>query len=247
VIGALRWAVAFLTMLPVAPRREPRAGELARSAAFFPLVGALVGAAGWGVDWVSMDHVPDLVRGLLVVTALALLTRALHLDGLADTVDGLGSMRKRERMLQIMRDPHIGAFGAVMLMVVILLQAASIAEIAAPVRLGAVLAATVASRLTMTLAGWLLPYARPSGTGSPFIGQVRWWAAAVALLLGGACAWAGGGTSALWGLGVGVGVGLIVALLTALKLKGATGDTLGASGELAQTAVLIWAAAGMMH
>jgi adenosylcobinamide-GDP ribazoletransferase len=242
VIRAFRWAIAFLTVLPVAPRGRPREGELARAAAFFPLVGAGVGLACWGVDLASTDRLPALVRGLLVVAAGTVLTRALHLDGLADTADGLGSMRDRAGMLEVMRDPHVGAFGAAALVIVILIQAVCIAEIPAATRAEAIMAVAVASRLSMTLAAWMLPYAREKGTGSEFVGRVRLWAALLACAFAASCAWAAGRLDSLVTLGVGVGVGLVVSVLIALRLKGATGDTLGASGEIAQTAALVWAA-----
>ena len=143
-IRAFRWAIAFLTVLPVAPRGKPREGELARAAAFFPLVGAGVGLACWGVDLASAARLPALLRGLLVVAAGTVLTRALHLDGLADTADGLGSMRDRASMLEVMRDPHVGAFGAAALVIVILIQAVCIAELPAGARAGTIMAAAVA-------------------------------------------------------------------------------------------------------
>lgn len=241
-IRAFRWAVAFLTVLPVAPRGEPREGELARAAAFFPLVGAGVGLACWGVDLACTDRLPALVRGLLVVATGTILTRALHLDGLADTADGLGSMRDRAGMLEVMRDPHVGAFGAAALVTVILVRAACIAEIPAPARLGAITAAAVASRLSMTVACSILPYAREKGTGSMLIGNIRLWAALLACVLAASCAWAAGRLDSLVTLGVGAAAGVVVSALFALRLRGATGDTVGASGEIAGAAALVWAA-----
>jgi len=237
VIRALRWAVAFLTILPVAPRGAPRAGELGRSAAFFPLVGALVACACFAADLALSGRVPGLVRGLLVVAWGAILTRALHLDGLADAADGLACMKGRERALDVMRDPHVGAFGALALVIVVLVQAASLSEVSADARLAGLVAAATSSRFVMALAGFAFPYARERGTGAGFAGCVPAWALAFA------CAFGAGGTRGLVLLGVGTAGGLAFAALAAVKFRGVTGDVLGASGEVAQTVALVWATA----
>lgn len=250
-IRAFRWAVAFLTIVPLAPRGAPREGELARAAAFFPVVGAAIGLACWGVDLACAGRLPDLVRGLLVVAAGVALSRALHLDGLADTADGLGSMRDRAGTLEVMRDPHVGSFGAAALVIVVLLQAVCISEIPAAERVGAIVAAAVASRVSMTLGCWVLPYARAEGKGSGLVGKVRLWAALVACVSAAGCAWGagllGGGTidrvDSLVTLGAAAGAGFVVSIVLALRLRGATGDTLGASGEIAETIALVWVAA----
>lgn len=238
-----RLALSLLTIAPVAPRGEMREGEFARAAAFYPLIGALVGLVGWAVDSACGARVPELVRGLLVVASWAVVTRGLHLDGLADTVDGLATLGGREKALSVMRDPRIGALGAAALVIVVATQAASIAGLpgAASSRGGALVAAAVASRLAMTLSAWLLPSARETGLGALVIGRVRMPVTLAACALAAACAFAAGRESALATLAVGCGAGLVASGVAALKLRGATGDTLGASGEIAQTAALVWA------
>ncbi len=242
-IRPLRWAVSFLTVLPAAPRGGPREGELGRSTAFFPLAGAAVGLAGWAVDAACGGALPPLVRGLLVVSAGVLLTRGLHLDGLADTADGLGSLRDRDGMLEVMRDPHVGAFGAAAIALVIFLQAACVAGIEPSRRLGTLVAAAAASRLVMALACRLFPYARKEGTGAGFVGRAPLWAPVVALVLAAGASWAAGRVPALAIAGAGTAAGLLFAALVAWRLRGVTGDVLGAAGEVAQTAGLIWACA----
>lgn len=108
-------ALQFLTRLPVPAVRDFQADELARSAAWFPLVGLLLGgllallglAAGPFDPWLA---------ALLVLLAWVWLTGGLHLDGLADTFDALGAAhRDRERFLQVLSDPHVGSFGVIAL------------------------------------------------------------------------------------------------------------------------------------
>src|SRR2546427_671532 len=103
-------ALAFLTILPVRPRGDPAA--LGRAAAWFPAVGALVGLAAGGA-WVAAEPaLGSAVAGVLALVVLVVLTGALHQDGLADCADGLGVRGDRARRLAVMRDPSIGAFGA---------------------------------------------------------------------------------------------------------------------------------------
>jgi adenosylcobinamide-GDP ribazoletransferase len=242
-LRALRWAAAFLTILPVAPRGEPRDGELGRSTAFFPLVGAAVGLACWGVDTACASVFPNLVRGLLVVAAGVILTRGLHLDGLSDTVDGLGSLRDRDGMLEVMRDPHVGAFGAAMVALVVFIQAACVAEMPASRRGAIFVAGAAAARLVMAVACGLFRYARPEGKAGAFVGRAPAWAPVAACAFAAGAAWAAGRIPALAVAGAASAAGLLVAALVAWKLRGVTGDVLGAAGELTLTTALLLGAA----
>jgi adenosylcobinamide-GDP ribazoletransferase len=185
----------------------------------------------------------------LVVATAAVLTRALHLDGLADSADGLASMRDREGVLEVMRDPHVGAFGATALVIVVLVQAACVAEMPEGGRLAGLVSAALASRATMAVACAVFPYARREGKGGGVVGKVGLAGAAVACASAAALAWGADWvatgdlyrTGALATLGVGSAAGLVVSALMAARLRGATGDTVGASGEIAATASLVWA------
>lgn len=237
-LRSFRWAMSLLTIIPVAPAGPPRDRELARASVFFPAVGALVGLLGWAANSACVARTPDLVRGLFVIGVWAVATRGLHLDGLADTADGLAALGGREKALSAMRDPRIGALGAAALVLVLMTQAACIAGLSD----GRVLVvAATSSRLSMTVSARLFPYARESGLGSGLIGNVSTLGALSACAIASGIVFATGREPALATLGVGCGAGLAVSGLAALKLGGATGDTLGASGELAQTAALAWA------
>jgi adenosylcobinamide-GDP ribazoletransferase len=129
--GGLRLAVSLLTVLPVRFAMPDRA-QARRAMLWAPFVGmGLGGVTALLVALGVFVGLPTLVIGLGAVGALALLTRGMHLDGLADTVDGLGSYAGRERALAIMKAPDVGAFGVVALILVALTQAASVAAVVA--------------------------------------------------------------------------------------------------------------------
>lgn len=141
-----------------------------------PLVGVLLGAAGGAVLvaalWLGITPLP---ASVLAVAAVALLTRGLHLDGLADLADGLGSGRPAEQALDIMKRSDIGPFGVVTLVLTMLVQVAALSEVAAtgagPV---ALVTACVAGRLALTWACRAgVPSARPGGLGAMVAGTVR--------------------------------------------------------------------------
>src|SRR3712207_2732663 len=147
---AVRWtgpleSAALLTALPVPARA---AASTRGVLPWAPLVGLVVGAVAAGVAVLGDRYVSPLTGAVLGVAALAALTRGLHLDGLADTADGLGPLRDRQRALQVMHQGDAGPFGVVALVLVVMLQVACLAALltadagwlaAVAVRSGAVL------------------------------------------------------------------------------------------------------------
>src|SRR5205814_5495570 len=160
VIRQFAAAIAFLTRLPVPSRAAFDTKDVALSMRWFPLVGLLIGgflAAGLRL---FTPIFPTLVAALLIVAIEALLTGALHLDGLADTADGL-SARKREDVLRIMRDHAIGSYGAVALILVVALKAAMIGTlIERGVALPYLAIMPVLGRWSLVLLSATQPYAR---------------------------------------------------------------------------------------
>src|SRR5690349_2704624 len=115
-------ALQFLTIIRV--RTTPPFGErsFGRSAAFFPLVGTMLGAIVWGVDRALTEVCPFSLRNLVAVAVLAVLSRGLHFDGLADSADGLFGSHDPEGRLSIMKDSRIGTFGTLALVGVVLFK-----------------------------------------------------------------------------------------------------------------------------
>ncbi|SCL37799.1 cobalamin-5'-phosphate synthase [Micromonospora rhizosphaerae] len=245
VADGVRLAVTTFTTLPV------RAGRVDRDAAsvamaLAPAVGALLGAVLAGALLLLTQIAPPLVAAAVTVGLAALLTRGLHLDGLADTVDALGSYRRGAAALEIMKKPDVGPFGVVALVLVLLLQAAALAELAGrswPAVLAAVVAATAAGRLGVAVACRRgVPAARPEGLGALVAGTVG----PVALVLGTAAVallavpavpgrpWQGP-------VAVVAALAVAVVLLGHLvrRLGGVTGDVLGATVEIVTTLVYL--------
>ncbi|HYP54911.1 MAG TPA: adenosylcobinamide-GDP ribazoletransferase, partial [Solirubrobacterales bacterium] len=164
-------AVSFLTRLPLGRLGAPSGDALLRGAPLFPLVGAALGAVV-GLAAVGLaEALPPLLAGLLAVALEVVLTGALHVDGLADSADGLGG-RDRESSLAIMRDHSLGAYGASALALDLAIKATAIGALAEADAWGPIVAAFALSRAApLPLA--LLPYAREDdGTGRVLAGRL---------------------------------------------------------------------------
>jgi adenosylcobinamide-GDP ribazoletransferase len=238
-------AVTVLTRL-----RTPRLAGfeeewLARSAAYFPLVGLIVGllsAAAWrcaAVLW------PAAVASLLALAAAAWVTGGLHEDGWADLFDGLAASRERERVLEVMKDSRIGAVGALALFFLLGGKLAALVALPAARVPGALLASHVLSRWSSLPLLWRLPYARPAGgVAQALAGRVtgaRLAAGSVAAALIAALAL---GWSALPAALAAAATTGVAGLFFRARLGGYTGDCLGAANQLTELCVLMTLAAG---
>jgi adenosylcobinamide-GDP ribazoletransferase len=234
-------AVAFLTRVPVARFATIDGADVARGAALFPAVGAGIGAAVGGTAYGLARVLPTLAAAGIALGVGALLTGALHLDGLADTADALGA-RTRDRALEIMRDHQIGAYGATAIALDLLVKASALAVLAEgrAVIVYAIAAGSL-SRAAPVLLGRALPSVREDGAGAAF--RVARAAALVAALIAIGVALTTGGRHGAVLVAVAAGVTVILGAWYRRWLGGGTGDTLGAAAELAETAVLVAAAA----
>jgi adenosylcobinamide-GDP ribazoletransferase len=237
-------AVAFLTRLPMPHPQGPMPPNFVRAHRMFPVVGALIGAAV-GLLCLGLRHVgvPDLAAAALALGAGAVLTGALHEDGLADVADGFGGGRDLASKLEIMRDSRLGTYGALILLVSFATKLSALAAIPD----GHVVQSLIASH---ALAGgvlpWMsmsLPYARKDGlaanAGRPDAATAAI-AAALALAI------------ALLSLSFANALGAaLVACLSAAgmarlaqrQIGGQTGDVLGGAEQVAETVILVLLAA----
>lgn len=255
----LHASIGLFTTVPVAPIAEVTPRTARRAMAAFPVVGLLLGVvaavllglASWlGLAWLG---------AVLAMAVLAWFTGGLHLDGVADTADGLGSRRDAETALAIMKRSDIGPMGVITLVLVLLLDIAALAGLAAHPRghllaPAALVVATVTARVAVvwaTVGG--RETARPGGFGALFAGSSTLAGAvthssAVMVLAAGA-GWLVAGIAGLVALPVAVLAGHVVAHLwqrhLLRRLGGHTGDTFGSLVELTQTTVLVAAALGM--
>jgi cobalamin 5'-phosphate synthase/cobalamin synthase len=225
-------AISFLTRIPVGRFAELDGSAVRRAAPLFPLVGGVIGALGGGIVDVTAGPLPSLAAAALGLGAVALITGALHLDAVADTADAFGGTT-RDRRLEIMRDHAIGSFGAVALVVVLVFEASLLAsEVSA---WSAFAAAAACGRWAALPLAALLPSAREEGTALSNLS-----AASVVLGLLAACAVAVGvrGVEGLAAVGAAALTAGVLGLFFRRWIGGVTGDTLGATSELAQAAAL---------
>lgn len=246
-----RFAAAwrFLTIFPLPFWQGADEGErLARSPGTFPAVGLVLGIGVTAVAAFAGRFLPETATAALMVTLLAYPSGALHLDGLADSADGLLSPgRDREKALAVMKDSRIGAHGAVALVLILLLKYACLASLALPDLLATLVVVPLAGRAAMLFPMAMLPYAREKGLGGLFVFGNRATAPLLAML------WTICAMLAFWGVFeavVGVTAWLTATLLWVWFLKarlgGATGDSYGATCEIAETVVCL-AAAGLLQ
>ena len=232
-------AMTVLTALPLNRRMAASDEDLARSTLFFPVVGLMIGFLLMAVtQWLSPILSPGPLSAVLLAVSI-LLTGGLHLDGLADLCDGLAAGGGRERILSVMKDSHVGAFGVMGLVIVLLLKYSLFLEVIHQGWFRSFLIMGVLSRWAMVLAAFSGRYAREEGTARPFIGQIRrsWFIGSTGITVG--FAWIifkGPGLLAL--LPVFLFVFLFLHYLK-LKIGGLTGDALGALNEITEILVLL--------
>ncbi len=247
-VSAWRLAVGTLTVIPVQPPSRVDRTVAGHAMLLAPLAVLPLAAVTAGIGWLAgLTAWPAPLPGLLVVAVLALGTRAMHLDGLADTVDGLGSGREQDRALEIMRHGDVGPMGVVAVVLVVGVQAVAattlLNSVSDAVLLMIVIAISRSSLLTGCRAG--VPAARPGGLGSAVAGSVSTplgigvGGVAAAILIGAVIAtgrpwWAG-----LLAVAAATLVTFAVVRLAVRRLGGITGDVLGATVELTLTVLLL--------
>lgn len=248
---AWRAALSLFTVIPARAPAELDADALARAMFWLPVVGLLMGliaAGGLAIGAAGgLSVLRQLLGAAVAVALLAALTGGLHLDGLADTADGLGSRRPAAGALAIMRRPDIGPLGVVTLVLVLLLQVTALAAVPRgwPAVAALVLAA-VTGRVAAVLATGV-PAARPGGLGALVAGRTgRAGRVATGLVLLAAVVPAGlalgGAAAALRGLAAalaGLLAGGLVSRAARRRLGGMTGDVFGAIIELSGAIVLL--------
>ncbi|QNP75984.1 adenosylcobinamide-GDP ribazoletransferase [Streptomyces roseirectus] len=251
-LHGLRFAFGTLTVVPVRVHRWDR--EAARGGMLAaPVVGVVVGvcAAALGVGLLALGT-GAMLAAVASVAVPAALTRGLHLDGLADTADGLGSGKPAEDALRIMKQSDIGPFGVLTLVLVLLAQVAALYDTYGEswVRGAfAVVLSAVVARLALTFTARAgVPAARPEGLGAAVAGVVpgRWaWAVGGAVTLcAGAVGWWAGVVTAVPAVVLGVGAAELLLRRCRERFGGVTGDVFGGVAEVAAVVSLVVTAVG---
>jgi adenosylcobinamide-GDP ribazoletransferase len=234
----MRRAIAFLTPLPVG-------GGMPNRFTFdwFPVVGGLIGLGVGSAWWLADRAFAPAVAAVLVVLADLAFTGMLHIDGLADSADGLlPHHRGIARRLEVMAAPGVGAFGTTVIVVVLLLRFAALAS--QPVSVLLIAALWCGSRTVMAIGARVFPYARAAGgLASAFAGgdwrPVGLYGLISAVSLG---ALADGRRTAV-AVAASAAAGLLVLVAARRRIGGYTGDVLGAAGVIGETVGLVVAAA----
>ncbi len=242
VVRPFLFAWHFLTAIPISrTHHEPAADELAASMAWYTTIGLVIGGILASADLALERLFTSEVVNVLLIGLLVVLTRGLHQDGLADTVDGLAGGRTAADRLAIMRDPRVGALGATALFLFLLLRYAALLALPYSLRMPALVCMPALGRWAMVTVAWLSPYARAEGgLAAPFLRHLSFIhvvcttvVLSVALVVSFSAQ--GAGVSLLMGV-------MVVGTASAACRRwfgGVTGDTLGAINELTEVMFLM--------
>lgn len=228
-------AVQYFTRIRVPAWVGHAQEQLAGAVRYFPAIGLIVGASGAATFWLAARVLPAPLPAILATVVTVLMTGAIHEDGLADTCDGLGGGATRERALEIMKDPRIGVFGAIGLMLTLLLKISALSLMPVWTAMAALLAAHAFSRFCAVLLSFAGRYvgSAEKSRAAPVVRLVTFGDVLIAALFGLP-------TLVLCGRAAIVAVILALVLLALLfrwcvkKIGGYTGDTLGAAQQITE-------------
>ncbi len=166
-------AVQFLTIIP-ARIRAIGAKDTSAAVKWFPSVGLMIGLALAAILWLNRSiNMPDIASSALTVIILAVITGGIHLDGLGDMFDALGSRKGQVEMLGIMRDPHIGSIGAIAIASCLILKTAFLSSIPPDLQIKSIILLCVCSRWSMVFSMHTFPYARKDGKAKAFMDGIN--------------------------------------------------------------------------
>ena len=229
-------AFNLMTTLPLPASKDWQTGDSGRASVWYPFVGLVIGGLTL-LGWMGATRIfPAPVAGILTLVVWVTLTGGLHLDGLADCCDGLLASTTVERRLEIMKDPRLGAFGGIGLVLTLLLKAAILSSLTPETSFGIILAASLA-RWCILPAG-LLPLARPSGMGADFKAGFRPWFIAVGAIIPISLSIILG-TRGLVSLAAGLIAAALVLRLAKSRINGVTGDVFGMTVEVVEVVSLL--------
>lgn len=241
-VDGIRRALGFLTVYPLRASDTWTPETLGSSMVYYPLVGLFIGCALWVLFLLLSALFSPLIVNVLLLGGLVFMTGGLHIDGLADTVDGLNGGYSREEVLTIFKDPHVGSMAVVSIVFVLLLKYACLNGLSYDAMWPALILMATLSRYAMVQLACFSPYARATGgLGEPFVHGIRQDHFRAALLLTIMIVLLCGGMR-------GVFIGVLVSLATLgyqtyflKRLGGITGDVLGATNEINEALILILA------
>ncbi|MFA5373868.1 MAG: adenosylcobinamide-GDP ribazoletransferase [Candidatus Omnitrophota bacterium] len=231
-------ALQFLTIFPIGTQTTDKK-DLGPALIYFPVIGIFIGLilAATAVILQSLGF-RELPLSIMVILALTAITGGLHLDGLADTTDGLYGRKEKNDILGIMRDPHIGTIGVLAIVSALLLKIAFFYSLTDGLKIPALFLMCLLSRWTMVMLIYLFPYAREEGKAKAFIDGVdlKIFGIATAItVISAGLIWRGKGLIAWIITAV---IAFLIGKLIAKKIGGITGDVLGATNEIVEVICL---------
>jgi len=233
-------AFRFLTSIPTPWWRAARRSEFAGSLLYYPVIGLLIGLILAAFYWLASLFLPVWPSSAIVITALVVITGGMHLDGLTDAIDGVAASHKDPAIgKDVMKKPGIGAFGAVAVILVLILKIVLLASLPDEWIAGTLIIMPVISRWTMVYNIFAYPYARPQGAGNELKQATGWHTLVLTTVATLVFSIAIAGWVALaiiipvWLFAV------IAARYFCRRFEGLTGDTYGAISEMAEVLILL--------
>ncbi len=236
---SLIFALRFLTVIPFSFRHDTEKNIISDSMLFFPVIGLLIGIILASICSLLNNLVPDLLLSIIIILILVIITGGLHLDGLADTIDGFYAGNNKESILRIMRDSHIGTMGVLALITVILLKIGFLLSLTGDIRLKTLIIMPVISRWSIFMTIFFFKYARSEGKAESFFVNLKWIKLLIATAITLGIVYFMFELKGILLLSVIVVVALIGGIMTTKKIGGVTGDTLGALCEINEVSVLL--------
>lgn len=230
-------ALALITIIPV-PQRWTK--NLSTCSVYFPLAGLLLGFFYWlaAKTFMALNVSPDFL-GLVLLSTMVILTRGLHLDGLADTADGFWGGQDKNGILRIMKDSSIGVYGALALILLLAFKWAALKSLGADNAFFVLLTAALISRFEMTLLSGLFRYPRETGTGQSVITKTFTGQVLISFFYCLALSFAICGYAGILALLLGSFTALLIGFWSFQKIGGVTGDVLGFTCEITEM-ILLW-------
>lgn len=230
----------FLTRLPLPFHLNVEEDDFHKGIIYFPIVGLIVGGICTFSYWVFSFFYEGMFPVIIAVFMNFLITGAFHLDGLADTCDGVFSSRPREKMLEIMKDSRIGTNGTVAIVFDIIFRIVLLMGLSKENLVFGLLLAPVVSRTLQSILMYKAKYAREkSGLGTLYIGNIRTMRMILTILIGSILLFGFAELKGIIPLLLCILIGCLYRIFIGSRLKGMTGDTLGAAVEIIEIIFLV--------
>jgi adenosylcobinamide-GDP ribazoletransferase len=239
-MNSLFLAIQFLTIFPIPVKIDYQNNEFSSSLRWFFLVGLLIGSFQWFIAWAGLRyHCPvDLLAPMILIVGL-ITTGGLHLDGMADTADGFGAGTDRDSILRIMKDERIGVYGIAAIVITLYVKIIAISYVLKARQTGLLLLSPMLCRALLSVTCTLLPYARSEGTGKAFAEGNFFKHAFPSILTSVVILFLLFRVPGMYVFAIVCLVALLFCIYCYGKIKGFTGDTLGAQCEITEITMLL--------